>query len=80
MTISDVLRSFTDESLSREVASQTRLIRQGWSAHGLQSAMDECRRRNRMYIFHEAQEREFSRPCESLNLTPLNRKPTKETP
>ena len=73
MTIGDFLQAFTDENLSREVATQTRLIRQGWSCHGLQSAMDECRRRNKMDIFHTAQEREFSRPCEPLNLNPFPR-------
>lgn len=70
MAAKTVMQAMSDEELSREVASQTRLIRHGWSSHDLQSSMDECRRRGKMEIFHSAQEREFSRPINRLILIP----------
>jgi hypothetical protein len=51
----------SDEELSRDVATQTRLARHGW-CNNLQACMDECQRRKRMDIFHDAQIREFERP------------------
>lgn len=61
-----LLRILSDEELSREVATQTRLGRLGdpvaWRT-GIQATLLECTRRGKVEIFHDAQEREFSRPA-----------------
>lgn len=63
MSYKDLLERLTDEELSREVATQTKLYRLGKDVPGkLQATYDECERRKNMEIFHKAQEREFNRP------------------